>query len=64
MLEAVKALTWALEVLTMEWWVWLVIILAVLALLTFSTLGVQARRRSGTVIASGRKSRGKRGGQG
>ncbi|WP_179499979.1 hypothetical protein [Streptomyces sp. WZ.A104] len=38
----------------MDWWLWVVIVLAVLALGAVSLLGVQARRRSGGVIAGGR----------
>ncbi|WP_338672484.1 hypothetical protein V1460_05520 [Streptomyces sp. SCSIO 30461] len=45
----------------MEWWVWLVLALAVLALLAFSALTVQARRRRGGVIAGGKARRSKGG---
>jgi hypothetical protein len=34
----------------MQWWAWLVIALAVIALLVVSVLAVQARRRRGGVI--------------
>ncbi|MFG2307199.1 hypothetical protein ACGFS9_00705 [Streptomyces sp. NPDC048566] len=39
----------------MDWWLWVVIALAVVALGAVSLLGVQARRRSGGVIAGGRR---------
>lgn len=35
----------------MEWWSWVVFVIAAVGLLTVATLTVQARRRSGTVIA-------------
>ncbi|MFC9930674.1 hypothetical protein [Streptomyces sp. NPDC127190] len=35
----------------MVWWSWVVLLIAVVGLLTAATLVVQARRRSGTVIA-------------
>jgi hypothetical protein len=34
----------------MQWWAWLVIALAVIALLVVSVVAVQARRRRGGVI--------------
>ncbi|MBB6415442.1 hypothetical protein ACIBQ5_24975 [Streptomyces massasporeus] len=37
----------------MDWWLWVVIALAVVALCAVSLLGVQARRRGGGVIAGG-----------
>ncbi|WP_167377647.1 hypothetical protein [Streptomyces malaysiense] len=37
----------------MEWWIWLVIALAAAAALAVCLLSVQARRRSGGVIAQG-----------
>ncbi|AEW98682.1 hypothetical protein SCATT_p04890 (plasmid) [Streptantibioticus cattleyicolor NRRL 8057 = DSM 46488] len=42
----------------MEWWGWVVFLVAVAGVLTATALTVQARRRSGTVIAirSGRVS--------
>ncbi|MER8225162.1 hypothetical protein ABTZ58_32240 [Streptomyces sp. NPDC094143] len=43
----------------MAWWVWLVIVVAALAAVTAGTLAVQARRRSGTVIAVRRRPGGK-----
>lgn len=33
------------------WWVWLVLVVAAVAVVSLLTLGVQAGRRSGTVIA-------------
>lgn len=41
----------------MEWWIWLVIVLAVVALCAVSALAIQARRRSGGVIAGRRPPR-------
>lgn len=38
----------------MEWWGWLLVVLAVLVLLFVATLAVQARRRSGGIVV-GRK---------
>ncbi|MFI9150362.1 hypothetical protein [Streptomyces sp. NPDC053367] len=35
----------------MEWWSWVVLLVAVAGVLTAAALVVQARRRSGTVIA-------------
>ncbi|MFF7356704.1 MULTISPECIES: hypothetical protein [Streptomyces] len=35
----------------MEWWSWVIFLIAAVGLLTAATLAVQARRRSGTVIA-------------
>ncbi|MEU5090451.1 hypothetical protein [Streptomyces sp. NPDC021356] len=35
----------------MEWWGWVVFLVAAAVLLTAAVLAVQARRRSGTVIA-------------
>lgn len=42
----------------MEWWTWLIIALAVLAAVTVGIVALQARRRSGGVIAQGRRSPG------
>jgi heme exporter protein D len=44
---------------TVAWWVWLVVVVAAVAAVALLTLGVQARRRSGTVIAvrRGRRAR-------
>lgn len=41
----------------MVWWGWVVLLIAVVLLLAAGTLAVQARRRTGTVIAvqSGRR---------
>jgi heme/copper-type cytochrome/quinol oxidase subunit 2 len=33
------------------WWTWLVVVVAVLVAVVLLTLAVQARRRSGTVVA-------------
>jgi hypothetical protein len=33
------------------WWLWLVVVVAAVAAVALLTVGVQARRRSGTVIA-------------
>lgn len=38
----------------MDWWVWLILVLAVLAVLLGGFLAVQAKRRSGGVIAKKR----------
>jgi hypothetical protein len=46
----------------MEWWHWLIVALVVLAVLAGLVLAIQARRRSGGVIASG--GRGRRGNRG
>ncbi|MFJ3222370.1 hypothetical protein ACIPJS_03265 [Streptomyces sp. NPDC086783] len=35
----------------MAWWVWLVVVVAALALLAVAAVWVQSSRRSGTVIA-------------
>ncbi|MET8946351.1 hypothetical protein ABZX30_22900 [Streptomyces sp. NPDC004542] len=35
----------------MVWWMWLVVVVAAVAVASLLTLGVQAGRRSGTVIA-------------
>ncbi|MCS0603017.1 hypothetical protein NX794_17615 [Streptomyces sp. LP11] len=35
----------------MAWWVWLVAVIAVVGLVSAVTVGVQSKRRSGTVIA-------------
>ncbi|MEU4656891.1 hypothetical protein AB0G32_23650 [Streptomyces sp. NPDC023723] len=45
----------------MVWWTWLVVAVAVLVAVVLLTLAVQARRRSGTVVAvrSGRRPGGK-----
>ncbi len=39
----------------MDWWLWVLIALAILAMCTVTLLRVQARRRSGGVIAGGRR---------
>lgn len=36
----------------MDWWLWIIIVLAVLVLAVAGFLGVQARRRRGGVISS------------
>ncbi|MEU6556543.1 hypothetical protein ABZ915_40835 [Streptomyces sp. NPDC046915] len=36
---------------TVVWWVWLVLVVAAVAVASLLALGVQAGRRSGTVIA-------------
>lgn len=38
----------------MEWWIWLIIAVAAVALVVASLMSMQARRRSGGVIAQGR----------
>lgn len=38
----------------MEWWTWLIIALAILAAVAIGVVALQARRRSGGVIAQGR----------
>ncbi|WP_432044060.1 hypothetical protein [Streptomyces cadmiisoli] len=35
----------------MDWWIWLVIVLVIVVLFAGSALRIQARRRSGGVIA-------------
>jgi hypothetical protein len=35
-----------------EWWGWLLVVLAVLLVLVLATLAVQARRRSGGIVTS------------
>ncbi|MGW0212139.1 hypothetical protein ACWDZ8_42805 [Streptomyces sp. NPDC003233] len=47
----------------MEWWGWVVLLIAVAGLLAATTLAVQAKRRNGTVIAvrSGHRSGKERG---
>ncbi|WP_216725858.1 hypothetical protein [Streptomyces sp. NRRL S-31] len=35
----------------MEWWGWIVLLVAVIGLVVAATLSVQAKRRAGTVIA-------------
>ncbi|AYV26460.1 hypothetical protein EES41_06960 [Streptomyces sp. ADI95-16] len=45
----------------MDWWVWIVIALALLAVLAGSFLAVQARRRGGGVIVAGKRPRGGKG---
>ncbi|MER6027134.1 hypothetical protein [Streptomyces sp. NPDC001851] len=35
----------------MEWWSWVVFLIAVAGVITAAALAVQAKRRSGTVIA-------------
>ncbi|MEU3528073.1 hypothetical protein AB0E62_30105 [Streptomyces sp. NPDC038707] len=35
----------------MAWWGWVILLIAVVGLLTAAAVAVQARRRSGTVIA-------------
>ncbi|SDN06601.1 hypothetical protein [Streptomyces wuyuanensis] len=47
----------------MDWWIWVVIGLAVLAAVASSVVAVQARRRSGDVIAGGTRPRGGRKGR-
>ncbi|MEV1054502.1 hypothetical protein [Streptomyces sp. NPDC049887] len=47
----------------MDWWIWVVIGLAVLAAAAVSVVAVQARRRSGDVIAGGTRTRGGRRGR-
>ncbi|MFF8401431.1 hypothetical protein ACF06P_07310 [Streptomyces sp. NPDC015684] len=47
----------------MVWWLWVLLLVAVVGLLSAATLAVQARRRAGTVIAvrgGGRSGRGGR----
>ena len=39
----------------MDWWVWLILVLVVLAVLVGGFLAVQAKRRSGGVIAEERR---------
>ncbi|MFD7246927.1 hypothetical protein [Streptomyces massasporeus] len=39
----------------MAWWIWLVVVIAVLVAVAAVTLAVQAGRRSGTVIAVRRR---------
>lgn len=46
----------------MEWWIWLIMALAILAAVALCIVAIQARRRSGGVIAQGRRAPG-RGGQ-
>ena len=43
----------------MQWWVWLIIVVVVIAILFGSFIAIQARRRSGGVIISDRN-RGKK----
>lgn len=43
----------------MHWWVWLIIVIVVLAVLLGAFIALQAKRRSGGVIISDRK-RGKK----
>ncbi|MEU0257336.1 hypothetical protein ABZ299_33800 [Streptomyces sp. NPDC006184] len=42
----------------MVWWAWVVLVIVAMGLIAAATLAVQARRRSGTVIAvrGGRRS--------
>jgi hypothetical protein len=47
-----------------DWWGWLIVALAVLILAGFSALLVQARRRSGGVIAAKGRPHSKKGGAG
>ncbi|GFH34575.1 hypothetical protein [Streptomyces pacificus] len=48
----------------MDWWIWLIIALAVLAAVASSVVALQARRRSGSVIVAGRRSQaGRKGGR-
>ncbi|MBN0042791.1 hypothetical protein JS756_01415 [Streptomyces actuosus] len=42
----------------MAWWIWLVIAVAIVVGVAASLMSVQARRRSGGVIAQGRRPRG------
>ncbi|SDN40239.1 hypothetical protein [Streptomyces wuyuanensis] len=46
----------------MEWWIWLIIAVTVLAVAASSAVALQAWRRSGGVIAGGKPQTGKRGG--
>ncbi|MEV6314666.1 hypothetical protein [Streptomyces sp. NPDC051776] len=46
----------------MDWWVWIIIIAVIVGALALSTMGIQARRRSGGVIAVKRRGRGRTGG--
>ncbi|MFG2192767.1 hypothetical protein [Streptomyces sp. NPDC048639] len=46
----------------MDWWVWIVVIAVVVGVLALTIMGVQARRRSGGVIAVKRRGRGRTGG--
>jgi hypothetical protein len=46
----------------MEWWSWLILAVAVLTLAALSALAVQARRRTGGVIAARRGPRPRKGG--
>jgi uncharacterized membrane protein len=41
----------------MQWWGWVILVLAVLVVLFVAFLTIQARRRSGGVIAGGRRGR-------
>lgn len=45
----------------MDWWIWLIIGVAILALASIAVLVVQARRRAGGVIADGTAHAGRRG---
>ncbi|WP_168711350.1 hypothetical protein [Streptomyces sp. RKND-216] len=45
----------------MDWWLWVVLIAVVAAVVAGSLLWVQARRRQGGVIATGRGRGGRRG---
>lgn len=47
----------------MEWWSWLIVALAILAAVAVCVAVLQARRRSGGVIAQGRRPPGKGGGR-
>ncbi|MFE9427405.1 hypothetical protein ACFYNO_31045 [Kitasatospora sp. NPDC006697] len=46
----------------MSWWLWVIIVVAVLTVLTAAVVWVQARRRSGSVITVRRGHRGGKGG--
>ncbi|MFI1472418.1 hypothetical protein [Streptomyces wuyuanensis] len=47
----------------MDWWIWVIIGLALLAAVASSVVAVQASRRSGDVIAGGTRTRGGRKGR-
>jgi hypothetical protein len=41
----------------MDWWVWVIIVLVILVVIAVTAVAIQSRRRSGGVIARGRRSR-------
>jgi ABC-type Fe3+ transport system permease subunit len=45
----------------MDWWLWVLLVVIVVAVLAGALAWVQARRRSGGVIAAGRGRGGRRG---